>query len=276
MTEIIVLTDLHMVPEGDHIIGLDPYERLKKGIAHINRHHPNAHRVIVTGDLCHRGDLPSYERLKSVLDTLDCRYELLIGNHDRRDHFIQVFPDQSRDANGFVQRRLVVPGGVLLLLDTLYAPPYEFPKSYSGLLCKQRMEWLAQQLQESHGQTVYIFMHHPPHPTGFAGMDAIALSNGDAFYALLARFPNVRHIVAGHVHRTINGSHKGIGFSVFKSTCHQQPLVFSAEDTSLSVDEPAAYGLLVLQQDGVLVHTEDYEISGLNATIGPDLSVLGH
>jgi 3',5'-cyclic AMP phosphodiesterase CpdA len=255
MTEIIVLTDLHMVPEGDHIIGLDPYERLKKGIAHINRHHPNAHRVIVTGDLCHRGDLPSYERLKSVLDTLDCRYELLIGNHDRRDHFIQVFPDQSRDANGFVQRRLVVPGGVLLLLDTLYAPPYEFPKSYSGLLCKQRMEWLAQQLQESHGQTVYIFMHHPPHPTGFAGMDAIALSNGDAFYALLARFPNV---------------------SVFKSTCHQQPLVFSAEDTSLSVDEPAAYGLLVLQQDGVLVHTEDYEISGLNATIGPDLSVLGH
>jgi 3',5'-cyclic AMP phosphodiesterase CpdA len=119
-------------------------------------------------------------------------------------------------------------------------------------------------------------MHHPPHPTGFAGMDAIALSNGDAFYALLARFPNVRHIVAGHVHRTINGSHKGIGFSVFKSTCHQQPLVFSAEDTSLSVDEPAAYGLLVLQQDGVLVHTEDYEISGLNATIGPDLSVLGH
>ena len=276
MTELVILTDLHMLPEGGRIIGLDPYERLCKGIAHIKRHHPMAHRVIVTGDLTHRGDLASYERLKTVLDTLHCPYELLIGNHDRREHFVQVFTQQLLDEQGFVQRRIDTPDGILLLLDTLDGPPYEFPKSYSGILCERRLAWLEQQLQSSDGQAVYLFMHHPPHPTGFAGMDAIALRNGSQLYALLARFPQVRHIVAGHVHRTISGSHQGISFSVFKSTCHQQPMVFSAQDTSLSVDEPAAYGLLVLQENGVLVHTEDYEISGLMATIQADAAVHGH
>lgn len=36
---------------------------------------------------------------------------------------------------------------------------------------------------------------------------------------------------------------------------------FAAEDTTLSVDEPGAYGIVLLRPDGVLVHTEDYEIS---------------
>jgi hypothetical protein len=36
---------------------------------------------------------------------------------------------------------------------------------------------------------------------------------------------------------------------------------FAAEDTTLSVDEPGAYGIVLLRPDGVLVHTEDYEIA---------------
>ncbi len=42
MTKLILLTDLHMVPEGHRIIGLDPYQRLEAGIDHINRHHADA------------------------------------------------------------------------------------------------------------------------------------------------------------------------------------------------------------------------------------------
>jgi Icc protein len=276
MTKLIVLTDLHMVPEGQTIVGLDPWLRLGRGIDHINLHHPDAGAVIVTGDLAHKGDLISYQRLKAQLDQLHCPYYLLIGNHDRRDHFVASFPQQSLDNSGFVQRSIATPHGVLLMLDTLYAPPYEFPKSYSGLLCKQRMAWLDQQLHLAAGQPVYVFMHHPPHATGFAGMDAIALANGPAFYELLAQHGNVKHIFAGHVHRTIGGSHQGIGFSVFKSPCHQQPMVFHDTDTSLSVDEPAAYGIVFLNEHGVLVHSEDYEISGVNGLLEYHADVHGH
>ena len=108
-------------------------------------------------------------------------------------------------------------------------------------------------------------MHHPPHPTGFPGMDRIALRNGDEFHRLIRRHGNVRHIVAGHVHRTVSGSFRGVPFSIFKSPVHQQPMDLRACDTSLSVDEPAAYGILLLTPDGVIAHTEDYELAGGSA-----------
>jgi 3',5'-cyclic AMP phosphodiesterase CpdA len=271
MSKLIVFTDLHILPEGGRIIGLDPSERLRKGIAHVNLYHPDTHHVLFTGDLTHRGDVASYQRLRDLLSELRCPYSLLLGNHDQRENFLSVFPEAPLDANGFVQQALdiaphtgqgVHPDGArLLLLDTLFAPPYNFPDSYSGFLCEQRMDWLAQQLASAGKRPVHIFMHHPPHATGFVGMDAIALKNGEAFYELLLHHGNVRHIFAGHVHRTISGTSHGIAFSVFKSPCHQQPMPFAAEDTTLSVDEPGAYGIVLLRPDGVLVHTEDYEIA---------------
>ena len=35
----------------------------------------------------------------------------------------------------------------------------------------------------------------------------------------------------------------------------------ASNDSSLSVDEPAAYGIVLLRRDAILVHTEDYELS---------------
>ena len=67
MSKLIVFTDLHILPEGGRIIGLDPSERLRKGIAHVNLHHPDTHHVLFTGDLTHRGDVASYQRLRALL-----------------------------------------------------------------------------------------------------------------------------------------------------------------------------------------------------------------
>jgi 3',5'-cyclic-AMP phosphodiesterase len=274
MTRLIIFTDLHMMPEGGRIIGLDPYARLKAGIAHVNRHHAKAARAICTGDLAHRGDVAAYRRLREVLDMLTVPYSLLVGNHDERANFRSVFADAPVDAHGFIQQAMDVPEGRLILLDTLNAPPYVFPETYAGLLCERRLAWLDRQLAGAAGRPAYIFMHHPPHDTGFPGMDEIKLKNEAAFYALLERHGNVRHIFAGHVHRTIGGSHRGIPFSVFKSPVHQQPMTFDSHDSSLSVDEPAAYGIVFLKPEGCLVHTEDYEISTLD--VAPDQAVLGH
>jgi hypothetical protein len=69
------------------------------------------------------------------------------------------------------------------------------------------------------------------------------------------------------VHRTIGGSHRGIPFSIFKSPVHQQPMPFDTPDTSLSVDEPAAYGIVVVTPEGLQVHNEDYEIAGHDVDI---------
>jgi 3',5'-cyclic AMP phosphodiesterase CpdA len=267
MTKLIIFTDLHMVPEGASIIGLDPYQRLAAGIDHVNRHHADADGVIVMGDLTHRADRPSYERLKTLLDRLVPPLAITIGNHDRRDIFLEVFADAVHDEDGFVQRVVDFPDCRAVLLDTLFAPPYDYPRSHAGFLCSKRLAWLDRQLETAGNRPVLLFMHHPPHATGFSGMDMMRLINEVDFYDLVKRRGNVLHIFAGHVHRTISGSSRGIPFSVFKSPVHQQPMPFDTPDTSLSIDEPAAYGIAVMTDTGVLVHTEDYEIAVREAAV---------
>ncbi|QYA03765.1 phosphodiesterase [Rhizobium sp. B21/90] len=261
MSKIIIFTDLHMVLEGETIIGLDPYQRLSRGIDHVNLHHRDAEFAVMTGDLSHRGSRQSYARLRELLDTLEIPVHLLVGNHDNRENFIAAYPESPRDEHGFIQQRIETENGVMLLLDTLCGPPYVSPDVHAGVLCDNRLAWLKQNLTRAGDRPVYIFMHHPPLDTGFPGMDKIKLRNGEEFYDILAEYGNVRHIFAGHVHRTIGGSHRGIPFSVFKSPVHQQPMVFDTEDTSLSVDEPGAYGIVFLKPQGCLVHVEDYELS---------------
>ncbi len=265
MTKLIIFTDLHMVPEGMTIIGIDPYRRLANGVAHVNRFHADADRVIFAGDLAHYADRASYKRLKDLLSELIPPAAIMIGNHDRREVFLDVFADAATDESGFVQQTIDFADCRAVLLDTLFAPPYEYPTSHAGHLCDRRLEWLDRQLGGAGERPVLLFMHHPPHASGFAGIDMIRLINEEEFYRLVKRHGNVRHIFAGHVHRTISGSCRGIPFSIFKSPVHQQPMPFDIVDASLSVDEPAAYGIAVVTADGVLVHTEDYEIARRDA-----------
>ena len=267
MTKLIIFTDLHMVPEGGTIIGIDPYRRLANGIAHVNRHHADADRVIFAGDLTHEADRPSYERLRGLLGELVPPTAIMVGNHDRREVFLDVFANAATDENGFVQQVIDFADCRAILLDTLHAPPYDYPVSHAGYLCDRRLSWLDRQLADAGDRPALIFMHHPPHVTGFAGIDMIRLINEGDFYELVKRHGNVRHIFAGHVHRTISGSSRGIPFSIFKSPVHQQPMPFHIPDASLSVDEPAAYGIALVTADGVLVHTEDYEIASRDAAV---------
>lgn len=261
MTKLIVLTDLHMVPEGSTIIGLDPHQRLEAGVQHINRHHADADLVVITGDLTHFGDPGSYVRLKRLTDRLVPPVAMTIGNHDRREVFAEFFPQAARDENDFVQQAIDLPDCRLVILDTLSGPPYDHADRHSGLLCRTRLDWFADKLATAGDRPVLVFMHHPPHRTGFSGMDAIRLTNEEEFYDVALRHGNVRHIFAGHVHRTIGGSHRGIPFSIFKSTAHQQPMPFDSPDTSASVDEPAAYGIVVVTDHGLQVHNEDYQFA---------------
>lgn len=136
-----------------------------------------------------------------------------------------------------------------------------------GLLCEKRLAWLDAQLQKSGTNSSIIFMHHPAHNTGFAGMDVIKLMDGNAFYDVVKHHNTTRHIICGHVHRTISGSYQGIPFSIFKSTVGQMPMVFDSLYTNLEVNEPSAYGIVCVSGDSILVHTEDFELSDLRSMI---------
>ncbi|MFU8779135.1 MAG: phosphodiesterase [Roseovarius sp.] len=266
MQKIIVFTDIHLVPEGETIIGLDPFARFTRGLAHALTWHPDAARIVLCGDLTHRAAPEEYARLCAALADCPLPVSLMLGNHDRRAPFLAAFPEAARMETGHIQHHADIGAHRLLCLDTLDETA---PDLHSGWLCPARLDWLEQRLAEAGARPVIVFTHHPPIDTGFAGMDAIGLRNRAEFIARLKAAGTVVQIVSGHVHRTVLGSAGGIATAILKSPCHQMPMLFDAEDSSLSIDEPGAYGLLLLTETGVIVHTEDFTLPETDARTYP-------
>lgn len=259
MDKVIVFTDIHFLAEGGTIIGLDPAARFAQGLAHALAHHPDAARIVIAGDLAHTGQVAEYERLAEHLANCPLPVSLMLGNHDRRANFLQVFPQSPLTEEGYVQQVVDLGATRLVMLETL---DEDAPDLHSGYLCTARLDWLDSRLAEakSAGQRVIVFTHHPPALTGFAGMDTIGLRNRDELLARLGQWDHVEQIISGHIHRTISGGANGIPVAMLKSTCHQMPMVLEDKETWASIDEPAAYGLILLHPEGVIVHSEDYSL----------------
>ena len=266
MRKVLVFTDLHLVPEGETIIGLDPMTRFTHGLAHALDRHPDAARIVLCGDLTHNAAPVEYARLRHALDTCPLPVSLMLGNHDRRAPFLAAFPEAPQTGPGHIQHHADIGDHRLICLDTL---DEDAPDMHSGFLCEARLDWLDNALDASQSGRVIVFCHHPPIETGFGGMDRIGLRNRHELIARLKARGNVVQIVSGHVHRTIQGSAGGIPVSIFKSPCHQMPMALGDQDPSLSIDEPGAYGLLLLGEDGVIVHGEDFTLPEAEAAIYP-------
>lgn len=264
MQKLLIFTDIHITSEGERIIGLDPVARFASALDHALARHPDAARIVLTGDLTHHGRPDQYDRLRTVLAGCPLPISMMIGNHDHRATFRAAFPDVPVDEDDFVQSVIDLDAYRLILLDTVNEGA---PITHSGLLCTKRMSWLEARLNEARDTPTLLFLHHPPMATGFAGMDHIGLRNRADVAEKLRAHPQVCQIVAGHVHRTISGATGGIPTAIFKSPCHQMPMDLTDMDSHLSIDEPGAYGIILLGEDGVVVHSEDV---GLNTHTGRD------
>jgi 3',5'-cyclic AMP phosphodiesterase CpdA len=244
--KLIHLTDLHLMPPGQTLWGLDPFQRFDAALDDIATHHADADLCAITGDLTEKGDLAAYELLKQRLSRFSVETQLMLGNHDDRASYRGVF-----GGSGFVQHAVEREGAHLLFLDTLKGPP-----SSAGLYDVPRREWLKAALAKAAGAPVYLFMHHPPFDIGHALMDLIKLEDAEGFAALL-KGHDIRHIFFGHAHRTISGVWNGIGFSALPSLNHQLPLVGGSVETVYS-DEPPMYAVVTISAGMTLVHSDAF------------------
>ncbi len=189
----------------------------------------------------------------------------MLGNHDRRDAFLQVFPDAPQSPSGHIQHVMDLGHHRIITLDSLDAPPY-VTDHHSGRLCADRLGFLAGALDGCKGRHALVCIHHPPFDTGIVGMDRIKLANGAGFLDLLAGHGNL-HLICGHIHRTISGSTRGVPWSILKSPCHQGVLALETPNAHLSSNGPGAYGIALLTEGGVVLHSEDVGL--------PDVRVFG-
>jgi len=137
----------------------------------------------------------------------------------------------------------------LVALDTLV------PGQVGGLLCAERLGWLAARLEEAPERPTVIFMHHPPFLTGIARMDAHGLANSAEFAEVVRRHRHVQRIVCGHLHRPIQALVGGTLATTAPSTAHQVALDLEDEPLAFTMEPPACQLHIWSPQTGLVTHT---------------------
>ncbi len=253
--KLIHLSDIHLTTPGATIGGRDPRVNFERALVHVLRDHADAELMVITGDLSDWGEREDYEWLKATLDGFPIPVQLCIGNHDRRDVFLRVFPE-LRASDGFVQGHADTSAGRCLFLDTVE------PETHAGRYCSARMAWLEARLSE-HAGPFLLFMHHNPMPTHLGPMDQIRLLDGEAFRGLVGRYRDrIRHIFFGHCHLPLSGSVAGIPVSSLRGTNHAGYPLFSEPKLLSGSDLPEAYGVAFVKDDYVTVHMVEFGYAG--------------
>ena len=184
--------------------------------------------VVVTGDLADGAAPAEYERVRELLEpAADARPRA--ARQPRR----RASPPTTRCGSATLR---------LVACDTT------IPGRDEG---EVDLEWLEAALDEDRETPTIVAMHHPPILTGIGGLDAIGLTNRDALAGLLQRSPQVRRVIAGHVHRGAFGVVGGCGVVACPSTNLQAKLEIGTEGFTI-VREPPAFAVHALV-DGELV-----------------------
>jgi 3',5'-cyclic-AMP phosphodiesterase len=246
------ITDTHIKPQGVLAYGrIDTAPYLARAVEHLLGLRPRPDLVLATGDLVDGGRPDEYRRLRELLAPLSMPAYLIPGNHDDRDALAAAFPDHAYLPRGGRFIQYVVEGYPvrLIALDTLV------PGQVGGLLCAERLGWLAARLAEAPARPTVIFMHHPPFVTGIARMDAHGLANAGEFAELIGRHRHVQRIVCGHLHRPIQALVGGTLATTAPSTAHQVALDLEDEPLAFTMEPPACQLHVWSAETGLVTHT---------------------
>ena len=253
MTLIAQITDLHIRPPGKTAYGVvDTEGMLRAAVSSLLAERRQPDLVIASGDLTDCGLVEEYELLRDILKPLPMPVYLVPGNHDRRENMRLVFGgDGYLPMNGeFLHYTIEDHPLRLIALDTVV------PGKGHGEMDAPRLQWLKERLDEQPDRPTFIFMHHPPFPTGLQHMDSINCRNSQALAELLGGRSNIERGACGHHHRSIQIRWAGTIGSVAPSVAHQVLLDLQPHEDALFTFEPPGYHLHLWHPEaGVITHT---------------------
>ena len=247
------ISDIHLVSKDGPLNGSVPSERLEKCMDDILKWHTDSEFCIISGDLSEFAEREAYQSLKNRILEFPIPCFLMIGNHDNRDLFQKIFPDNPCDENKFVQFSFEKKDEIFIFLDT----KKKGKNVHDGELCEKRLAWLKMQLIKAGTRQTYLFMHHPPFDIGIPYMDKIRLFGEDQFLSTLSYGKNIQHIFYGHVHRLTFVKWHGYTFSSLTSLNHQSPLVAESVKGEFC-DEPPSYGVVLIDGDQLTIHLNNF------------------
>jgi Icc protein len=234
---------------------LDTAQCLARAVAALNALVPRPDVAVVTGDLVDHGEPAEYDHLRQLLAPLQMPVFVIPGNHDAREKLREAFRgDGYLPSGGYLQYTVEDYPLRLVALDTL------IPGTHGGMLCAERLAWLAAALAAQAARPTAILMHHPPFATGITYMDNYGLANAAGLAEVVGRHPQVERILCGHLHRAIDRRFAGTVAGTAPSTAHQIRLNLVPDARISFIFEPPGYQLHLWQAEtGLVTHTAVFD-----------------
>jgi 3',5'-cyclic-AMP phosphodiesterase len=252
-TTFLHLTDLHLAPPGQLVVGIDPIRQMRGVLARIKQLDVSPTFIVVSGDLTENGSAESYHVVKGALKELegentDTLVLLGLGNHDDRTTFRRVVLGEeiSKDLEPYCYSRMI-DGLRVIMLDSL------IPGHPSGLLGATQLTWLQDELQAPAPRGNLIVLHHPCRLAGPAHhYPAFILRDVAALEAIVARHRDrVVGILTGHTHQANSAPFGGTLHATAPAVLRQLDYFAGEQYTTVP---GGGFNLCQLDDNGLIVH----------------------
>ena len=256
--KLIVISDLHIVPEGQLSHSLDTTERLNKCIEFINNYHDDVDYVVFGGDLADNGETKAYHRLKESFGLLNSPSYLTLGNHDNRENFLEVFGQIQSKETGKFDYYVDIKKHRIIILDSS-CPKY----SAAGFLEKIQLDWLREKLTAARDKAVIIVLHHNFVDAHVKTGNIILKNNVEFANLLIESHPEIRQVISGHIHMTSSGFYKGVPFSTLSGSHYNIEPTLKYADSRLMPPVPRREGpgqiaVVLSDKDSTVIHMMNF------------------
>ncbi|HEX5515482.1 MAG TPA: 3',5'-cyclic-AMP phosphodiesterase [Gammaproteobacteria bacterium] len=238
---VLQITDTHLFgdPAG-RLAGMETDSSSLEVIERVMADFWPADLILATGDIVHDGTEQAYRRFKERFEQFGVPTLVIPGNHDRPELLRRIM------RGGFVQAvdHFLLDQWLFVMLDSTV------PGTDGGHLTESELALLERRLSAYPDHHAMVCLHHHPVSVDCDWIDLIGVDNGDALFAVIDRFPQVRSVVWGHIHQDYSGERNGVQLYASPSTCVQ----FKPQQTNFALDDlPPGFRWFELYPDGRIV-----------------------
>ncbi len=192
----VFISDTHIgTHREDTRSGTKPAETFAKTVEQVLDLDPRTAGIVITGDLAFLTGQPSeYKLIRELYQPIreaGIPLHLVLGNHDRRDHFWAAFPE-AKPTQPAVDRQAAVvetPLANWFLMESLFKTNFT-----PGLLGKEQLQWLTKALDAHADKPALLMAHH--NPEGLTGLQDAA-----ALLQIAVAHKQVNAYIYGHTHQ---------------------------------------------------------------------------
>ncbi len=235
------ITDCHIYNDPQRMIkGICSNDSLTAVLAHARHHCADPDVIILGGDLA-QDELPStYRRLSVMLGHWSAPFMVTPGNHASLSALRHSLIPALKEIFSYSDC-LTMAGWKVIALNS------HERGSVGGLLVEAELDRLERLLAAQDHAHVLIAIHHHPVDIGSRWLDDIGLNNQDRLWSVIDRFPQVRAMICGHIHQSLDVMRGNVRILGTPSTCMQ--FMPKQDDFRLDGISPG-YRWLKLLQDG--------------------------